>query len=90
MQNVMQEGVRVGTRLAVEMKIVKNVHEKESWAGIPKMNIGNIDPHSAYNNYRMDNKVSPRGIIMTSKVFHDRDAYRKVVTDEIRSDILAN
>lgn len=86
----MQEGVKIGARLQEELKIVKNIHEKESWAGIPKMNPGGLDPHSAYKNYRMDRQMSPRGIIMTPQIFHDREAYRKAVIDEITADIKAN
>ena len=51
---LMQEGIKIGARLQQELKIVKNIHEKESWAGIPKMNPGGFDPHSAYKNYRLD------------------------------------
>ena len=52
----MAEGVRIGSRLRQDMKIVSRAQEKESWAGISKVNIDNLDPNLAYKNYRMENR----------------------------------
>ena len=46
-----------------------------------------MDPHSAYKKYRIDKRMSPRGIMMTPIGVDDREAYRKQMTDEIRADI---
>jgi len=35
-----------------DMQIIKQMQEKESWAGIAKMNPKSLDPDSAYKSYR--------------------------------------
>ena len=59
----MAEGVRIGPRLSRDIKVVKNTQEKESWAGIAKMNLEQLDPNSAYRSYRMDAfNLSPKSV----------------------------
>ena len=64
----MVEGIRIGARLQQDINIVKKAHEKESWAGIPKMNLESLDPNSAYRCYSMSGILSPSGAKTTSNV----------------------
>lgn len=79
----MAEGVKISSRLKEDLKIVKKAHEKESWAGIAKMNIDSLDPNSAYKSYRMDKRLSPRGARMTPPMFSDREGHRRQMIQEI-------
>ena len=89
LQKQMAEGVKIGSRLQEDFKIVKKAHEKESWAGIAKMNIESLDPNSAFKSYRQ-NKLSTRESGTLSPLYRERDNMRKQIAKEIEKDILAH
>ena len=82
--------MRISHRLAQDHKIVKKAPEKESWAGIPKMNLDSLDPNSAYRSYSLSGMASPnsekrlKSGVLTKQ--QQRDAKRKEIIRDIQAD----
>jgi hypothetical protein len=51
----MQEGVKTRLRLEKDINTLKS-KEKDSCAGIPKMQLESLDPNAAYKRYRQEKK----------------------------------
>ena len=72
----MKEGLKIGARLKQDIKIVKKMQEKESWAGIATMNPSYLDASSAY---RTLGEVKRS----TKKIPNVREQQRKKIIDDI-------
>ena len=94
LQKQMVEGVKIGQRLTHDHHVIKKAHEKESWAGIPKMNLDSLDPNSAYRSYSMAGTLSPRqdkrGRSNVLTKHQKREAIRKEVIREMNADAKLN
>lgn len=84
----MIEGVKPSHQLARDHKIVKKAYEKESWAGIPKMNINNLNPDAAYKNFSSSGNILKRDKSSKSTTtLQEREAIRKEVIKQINADV---
>ena len=91
LQKQMAEGVRIGSRLRQDMKIVSKAQEKESWAGIQKMNLDNLDPNAAYKNYRLENRkfLHRQGGMSSKNIATPREQKRKEIIKQIKDAVIS-